>query len=121
MSARRRAPERIGSRILILAIGVVLAGCASSKPNPSSGSQAGKGFRTLEAVVVDRTYDPPGSGGTSFGSSGAYYLAFEAQDGGATAHFRFPVTRTQYQRFVEGTHVELVLADDRLREIRPLP
>ncbi len=104
-----------------LAVCLLLSGCASSKPNPASGSTAGKGFRTLEAVVVDRTFEPPGSAGQSYGGSGTYYLDFEAQDGGATAHYRFPVTRSQYQRFIEGTHVQLILAEDRLREIRPVP
>ncbi len=121
MSGSGKAATRAAAAVLSAVLSLDLVSCASSKPNPSSGSQAGKGFRTLEAVVVDRTFDPPGSGGTSFGSSGTYYLDFEAQDGGATAHFRFPVTRAQYQRFIEGTHVQLVLADDRLREIRPIP
>ena len=110
---RRAAPA--------LAVCLLFFGCASSKPNPASGSKAGKGFRTLDAVVVDRTFEPPGSAGQGYGGSGTYYLDFEAQDGGATAHFRFPVTRAQYQRFVVGTHVQLILADDRLREIRPAP
>jgi hypothetical protein len=99
-----------------------LAGCASgAKPNPASGSQARKGFRLLEAIVVERIYEPPGSPGTSIAGSGAYYLGFEAKDGGATAHYRFPVTRVQYNRYVEGTRVQLVMADNQLREIRPLP
>lgn len=100
---------------------LLLNACASSKSNPAGASKAGKGFRVLDAVVVDRVYDPPGSGGTSFASSGAYYLEFEARDGDAVAHYRFPVTHVQYNRYSEGTHVQLVLADDRLREIRPVP
>jgi len=116
----------MGARVItVLGILTVLAlglfACASAKPNPASGSQAGKGFRVLEAVVVDRSYSPPGSPGTTLGGSGAYYLEFEAQDGGATAHYRFEVTRIQYTRYVEGTHVQLVMADDQLREIRARP
>jgi len=114
-----KAPLPTGAA-LAAALLLILTACASSKPNPSSGSTAGKGSRVLEAVVVDRSYDPPGSGGNSYGSAGTYYLDFEAQDGGATAHFRFPVTRTEYQRYTLGTHVQLVLSDDRLREIRPV-
>jgi len=107
---------------VVIGLTVALAHCASSaKPNPASGSGAGKGFRVLEAVVVDRSFAPPGSPGTTMGGSGAYYLEFEAQDGTATAHYRFEVTRVQYNRYVEGTHVQLVMADDRLREIRPIP
>jgi|SRR5712691_8412409 hypothetical protein len=107
---------------LLAGLALALSGCASNaKPNPASGSGAGKGFRVLDAVVVERIYAAPGSPGTSLGGSGAYYLAFEAKDGEATAHYRFEVTRVQYTRYVEGTHVQLVMADDQLREIRPVP
>ncbi len=87
----------------------------------SAAKDASRGFRTLDAVVVDREYEPPGTGGASFAGSGNWYLVFEAKDGDATARYRFPVTRQQYQRFPEGTRVQLVLADERLREIRPVP
>jgi hypothetical protein len=106
---------------VLTVLALALSACASSKPNPASGSQAGKGFRVLEAVVVDRSYSPPGSPGTTIGGSGAYFLEFEAQDGGATAHYRFEVTRIQYTRYGEGTHVQLVMADNQLREIRARP
>ncbi len=106
---------------VLTVLALALSACASAKPNPASGSQAGKGFRVLEAVVVDRSYAPPGSAGTTIGGSGAYYLEFEARDGEATAHYRFEVTRIQYTRHVEGTHVQLVMADDQLREIRARP
>ena len=109
--------KRVAGAVASLAF--LLFSCASRKPGPSGGSEAGKGFRVLDAVVVERIYEPPGSGGTSFGSSGAYYLGFEAKDGEASVHYRFPVTRSQYNRYVEGTRVQLVMADDRLREIRP--
>jgi hypothetical protein len=106
---------------VLTVLALALFACAAAKPNPASGSQAGKGFRVLEAVVVDRTYAPPGSPGTTLGGSGAYYLEFEARDGEATAHYRFEVTRIQYSRYFEGTHVQLVMADDQLREIRARP
>jgi hypothetical protein len=105
---------------LAAALLLVLSACASSKQSASSGSTAGKGSRVLEAVVVDRSFEPSSGGGPAYGSSGTYYLDFEAQDGGATAHYRFPVTYAQYQRYTQGTPVQLVLADDRLREIRPV-
>jgi len=107
---------------VLTVLALALSACASAKkPNPASGSKAGKGFRVLEAVVVDRAFAPPGSPGTTLGGSGAYYLEFEARDGEATAHYRFEVTRIQYTRYVEGTHVQLVMADDQLREIRARP
>ncbi len=101
----------------------LLLSCASApKPtNVGTPSAAERGFRVLDAVVVDRLYEPPGTAGTSLGGPGNWYLDFEAKDGEATVHYHFPVTRQQYYRYVEGTHVQLVLADDRLREIRPVP
>ena len=99
----------------VLMAAVLLApACASSK-NPS------RGFKTLEATVVEREHEAPGTGGASFASSGNYYLIFEARDGEATVRYRFQVTLTQYSRFVEGSRVRLLVADDRLREIRALP
>jgi len=120
---RRLFPRAAGNRIIacVTGLALLLCACASSKPNPASGSRAGKGLRVLDAVVVERIYEPPGSGGASMGSSGAYSLGFEAKDGEANVHYRFPVTRLQYNRYLEGTRVQLVMSDDQLREIRPEP
>lgn len=114
LTPRRRILAAIFPSLVALA---VAAGCASSKP-ASNPSKAGKGFRTLEATVVERTFLPPGSPGTTMGGSGAWFMDFEAKDGEATVHYHFPVTRDQYNRHHEGDHVLLVLADDDLREIR---
>jgi hypothetical protein len=70
--------------------------------------------------VTARIYDPPGSPGTTMGGAGNWFLEFEAKDGDATAHYRFPVTRNQYNRYQEGQRVQLVMADDDLRDIRPV-
>ena len=105
--------------VLFLAAGCALVSCSSS-PRPPTQSAAKRGFRTIEAVVTARIYDPPGSAGTTMGGNGNWFLEFEAQDGNATAHYRFPVTRTQYNRCQEGQRVQLVLADDNLRDIRPV-
>jgi hypothetical protein len=104
---------------VLLAAAAPLLSCAAN-PKPSGGSTAGKGFRVIEAVVVGRIYDPPGAPGTTMGGNGNWFLEFEATDGGATAHYRFPVSRTQYNRFQEGQRVQLVMADNNLRDIRPL-
>jgi hypothetical protein len=99
-----------------LALGAaVLAGCASSSKDPFVGT------KSMEATVVERQYDPPGSGGASFAGTGNYYLVFEGREGDATAHYRFRVTQRQYMRFQEGTHVQIVIVDNNLRDIRPLP
>jgi hypothetical protein len=97
---------------------VLFLACSSSSGS-SQASRPGKGFRVLDAVVAGRTYDPPGAPGTSFGGSGNWFLEFEAKDGPATVHYRFPVTRSQYNRYQEGDRVQLVMADDRLNDIRP--
>lgn len=110
--------RRLARRALLVLPILALVGCASGKPSHNP-SQAGKGFRVIEATVVERVYEPPGSAGTSLAGSGAWSLGFEAKDGEATVHYRFPVTRDQYNRYQEGDRVQLVMADDRLREIRP--
>jgi hypothetical protein len=104
-----------GAAALGLAAALLGSGCASS-----ASSSSHSGSKVLQAVVVDREYEPPGSqGGGSYRGSGSYYLSFEAQEGDRTVRYRFPVTHQQYGRYTEGTRVELVLLDDYLREIRP--
>jgi hypothetical protein len=105
--------------VLILTAGCALVSCSSS-PKPATQSAAKRGFRVLDAIVTGRIYDPPGSPGTTMGGSGSWTLEFEATDGNATAHYRFPVSRSQYNRFQEGQRVQLVMADDDLRDIRPI-
>jgi hypothetical protein len=95
----------------------VLASCSSA---PSKKSQTGRGFKVLEAVVTDRIFAAPGSAGTTMSGNGSWYLEFEAQDGNATAHYRFQVSRDQYNRYQEGQRVRLTLANEELRDIRPL-
>ncbi len=70
--------------------------------------------------MVARIYDPPGAPGTTMRGDGNWFLEFEAQDGEATAHYRFPVSRIQYNRLQEGQRVQLIMAGNELREIRPL-
>jgi hypothetical protein len=91
----------------------LFAACASSKdPN--------LGVKSLDATVVERQYDPPGSGGASYAGSGNYYLVFEAKEGEATAHYRFRVSQQQYIRFAEGAHVQIIVVNNNLKEIRPV-
>ncbi|HEV8611034.1 MAG TPA: hypothetical protein VGS98_13345 [Thermoanaerobaculia bacterium] len=92
----------------------LLAGCASGSKDPFAGT------KSLEATVVERQYDPPGSGGASYAGTGNYYLVFEGKEGDATAHYRFRVTHQQYLRFPEGSRVQIVVVDNNLRDIRPL-
>jgi hypothetical protein len=103
--------------VLVAALSMACATGAKS----ASPSKAGKGSRVLDAVVVDRIFEPPGSGGTRSRGSGSWFLVFEAKDGEASVHYQFPVTHQQYNRFAEGAHVQLVMSDDELREIRPIP
>lgn len=103
-----------GALALAFVLSAVLAGCSSAPTKP------GTGFRTLDATVVSRDHEAPGTGGASFAGTGNYYLIFEARDAEATATFRFQVTKTQYDRYQEGSHVQIVLADNELRDIRPI-
>lgn len=98
-------------------LAVAAADCSTGGA-AKSNSRMGKGFRTLEAVVVQRIFLPPGSPGTTMSGNGSWILEFEARDGEATAHYRFEVTRDQYNRYQEGARVQLILSDERLREIR---
>lgn len=90
------------------------AACASASRDPFLGA------KSVDATVVERQYDPPGTQGASYAGTGNYYLAFEGKEGEATVHYRFRVTRQQYIRFEEGSHVQLVILDGNLRDIRPL-
>lgn len=105
-----------------LCLALVLAGCSTTPKNTNVGkpSASERGSRVLEAVVVDRQFEPPGSGGSSLRGSGTWYLDFEARDGEATVHYHFPVSRQDYYRYAEGSRVLLVLSNDQLREIRPI-
>lgn len=89
-----------------------LTACASSSKDPFAGSKA------LDAVVVERQYDPPGTGGAGYGGIGNHYLLIEAREGDATSHYRFRVTQQLYNRFSEGSHVRIVVVDNNLRDIR---
>ena len=96
-----------------LVASVLASGCATSK-DPMLG------HRALEATVVERRYDPPGTGGASYRGSGNYYLGFEAREGEATSRYTFQVTQSQYQRFQEGSNVRIIVVDGNLRDIRRL-
>ena len=107
------------SALLSLALAGLAAACASSSKSRAPGSASDSGSKVLQAVVTEREFEGPGSaGGGSMRGSGTWYLAFEAQDGDKTVHYRFAVSQQQYFRYPEGTHVEIVLSDERLREIR---
>jgi len=102
------------ARGAIALLAAASAACAGSK-DPYLG------VRSLDATVIERRYDPPGSGGASYRGSGNYYLIFEAQEGQATARYTYQVTQQQYIRFQEGTRVQIILVDNNLKEIRRLP
>jgi hypothetical protein len=104
---------RAAAIFLLLAVAMPLfSACASSSKDPFLGTKA------LDAVVVERQYDPPGTGGAGYGGIGNHYLLIEAREGDATSHYRFRVTQQQYNRFPEGSHVRIVVVDNNLRDIR---
>jgi hypothetical protein len=102
---------------LLVPVLLVAGACASTPPK---GSQTGKGFKVLDAVVTQRIFAAPGSPGTTMSGNGSWFLEFEAQDGTATAHYRFQVSRDQYNRYQEGQRVKLTLSNEELRDIRPV-
>ena len=107
----------VGSWLRLAGVAVsiaLVAACASSKRDPNLG------YKSLEATVVERQYDPPGAGGASYAGTGNYYLLFEAREGDATSHYRFQVNQLQYNRYAEGTHVQLFLENNNLRDIRKI-
>ena len=104
---------------LLLPAWLAAASCSSTPPKASS-SRINRDFKTLEAVVTDRIFASPGSPGTTISGNGSWFLEFEAKDGDATAHYRFQVTRDQYNRYHEGQRVQLIVANEELRDIRPL-
>lgn len=106
--------KEIVAALALLALALGAAACSSTK-------DSSLGVRVLDAVVVEREYEAPGTGSAGYRGSGNWYLVFEAREGEAIARYRYPVTRQQYFRYPEGTRVQLVLADNLLREIRPVP
>lgn len=105
--------------VLLAMCSLALSGCSSAPSNPNSSAAKDRGFKTIEATVVNREKEMPGSGGSLQGNP-VYYLEFEAREGEANAHYRFEVTMTQFNRYVEGARVQLVIGDNRLRDIRPI-
>jgi hypothetical protein len=109
----RRGRRAIAAAVLAAAALLSAAACASS-------GRKSEGFRALEAVVIGRRLDPPGSGGASYAGRGNHYLVFETREGDKTSSYTFLVTENQYRRYQEGDRVQIVLVDNQLREIRPL-
>lgn len=107
-------PGVVPAAALALAVILPISACASS----GSKRDPNLGYKTLDATVVERQYDPPGTGSAGYAGIGNYYLLFEAREGNATAHYRFRVTQQQYNRFGEGSHVRLIVVDNNLRDIR---
>ena len=120
----RRTRTRSTALAALLAASLAAA-CASTPKNTNIGTPSAgeRGNRVIDAVVVDRDFEARSSSGGNpmTAGSGTWYLGFEAQEGDATVHYKFEVTRAQYQRFADGARVQLVLANDQLREIRPAP
>ena len=107
----RRTALAAGAAAIVAS--VLVSACASSK-DPLLGHKA------LDATVVERRYDPPGTNGASYRGSGNYYLVFEAREGDATARYTYQVSQSQYQRFQEGATVQIILVDSNLRDIRKI-
>lgn len=110
---------RTALSVFLAAALVLAAACSSSTSSSSAKKDPGLGVRTLDCVVVERE-EATGSGGTSrsYAGTGEYYMTFEAKEGEATSRYRLPVTRTQWFRFPEGSHVRITLNNNILTDIR---
>ncbi|MCA1580302.1 MAG: hypothetical protein LC796_02710 [Acidobacteria bacterium] len=109
---------RSGPAALAIIVAAALLGSACASGNPRARRDAA--FKSLEATVVDREHENPGSRGASFAGNGNYYLVFEAREGEATVRYRFQVTMVQYNHYAEGSRVQIIVGDNQLRDIRPL-
>ena len=100
--------------VLVMGALVLTFACSSTPKNPNSNLEKDRGFKTVEATVVARDREAP----ATMSGNPVYYLEFEAREGEANTHYRFEVNQTQYNRYQEGTHVQLIIGDNRLRDIR---
>ena len=87
----------------------------------SKSKDASVGVRVLDAVVVEKSSGPSGSGGVgAYSGTGNYYMVFETHEGDALARYRLDVNRTQWFRFQEGSRVRITLNNNILQDIRSL-
>lgn len=106
--------RRAGTALLTVALAfLTLSACASSGRKDS-----GLGVRKLDCVVIERGRDSAGQRGARYDATENYYLVFETREGEANARYRFQVTRQQWFRFVEGSHVRITLNNNILQDIR---
>jgi hypothetical protein len=108
---------RLAGPVLLAAV-LVLPACSSSGPKKTD---PGLGVRVLECVVESREHDS-GSSSSSYrgGGTGDYYMVFMTHEGQATARYRLPVSRQQFQRFQEGDRVRITLNNNILTNIQPV-
>jgi hypothetical protein len=101
---------------VLLAVLLCLPACSSSAPKKAD---PGLGIRTLDCIVEAREHDS-GSSSSSYrgGGTGDYYMVFVTHEGQATARYRLPVSRQQYQRFQEGDRVRITLNNNILTNIQ---
>ena len=78
------------TRARVIAIALLLAGAVGSACASSGSKDPFVGAKSLDATVVERQYDPPGSAGASYAGTGNYYLVFEATEGGADLALPLP-------------------------------
>jgi len=117
-SSKARAMKIRSAVRLLIFLAAGLNGCATVAVRDP-------GQRVLDAVVVEREYEPASGAridSGSFGSwnerMGSWYLVFEARDGEATVRYRLAVNQQQYMQFQQGTDVQITLVGYELRFLR---
>ena len=98
---------------LLVFAALTLSACASG-----GRKDTGLGIRKLDCVVIERGRDSSGQRGARYDGTENYYLVFETREGEANARYQFQVTRNQWFRFVEGSHVRITLNNNILQDIR---
>ncbi len=93
---------------------LLVSACASSKKDPTAGT------RVLNAVVSERDHESTASTATGYQGTGSYYIVFEVHEGQAASRYRLEVSRQQFYRYPEGSHVQITLSNNILVDIRSI-
>ncbi len=115
--ADRRVESVMRQRTIVAALltGIFLmSACASGKKDPTAGT------RVLRAVVSERDHESSASTASGYQGAGSYYMVFEVQEGQASSRYRLEVSRQQFYRYPEGSHVEITLQNNILIDIRSI-
>ena len=70
--------------------------------------------------MAEKEHEAVGSSAAGYQGTGSYYFVFEVREGQSTARYRLEVTRQQFYRFEEGSHVRVTLSNNNVVDIRSI-